>query len=97
MAFPCTICGVCCKNISHIEPLKKYNLGNGVCKYLDLTNNFCKIYENRPDICDVDKMFDIEYYKQYSKKEFYNINATICNKIQEINNSDSKYKIKIIK
>ncbi|WQU08283.1 hypothetical protein KVC75_05640 [Helicobacter pylori] len=42
--FPCTSCGLCCKNITGIIELIGFDAGNGVCKFLDLETNLCKIY-----------------------------------------------------
>lgn len=33
--FPCTSCGACCKNIAGIKELESYDLGNGVCRFLE--------------------------------------------------------------
>ncbi len=93
--FPCTSCGLCCQNITQIEELKDFDLGDGICKYFDKVINNCKIYDTRPDICRVDLMFEKEYYKYYSKEDFYKLNAQVCNKLQEQFNLDKKYKINI--
>ena len=93
--FPCTNCGLCCQNISTIQELKELDLGNGVCKYFDFESKECKIYDDRPDICRVNKMFDIEYYQYFSKEDFYIENAKACNKLQERYNLDRSYRIKI--
>ncbi|GAA6787556.1 hypothetical protein AOH128_03610 [Helicobacter pylori] len=53
--FPCTSCGLCCKNITGIVELVGFDAGNGVCKFLDLETNLCKIYESCPLICMVDE------------------------------------------
>ncbi len=53
--FPYTSCGLCCKNITGIIELVGFDAGNGVCKFLDLETNLCKIYESRPLICRVDE------------------------------------------
>ncbi len=53
--FPCTSCGLCCKNITGIIELIGFDAGNGVCKFLDLETNLCKIYESRPLICRIDE------------------------------------------
>ncbi|GAA7083427.1 YkgJ family cysteine cluster protein [Helicobacter pylori] len=45
--FPCISCGLCCKNITGIDELIEFDAGNGVCKFLDLETNLCKIYESR--------------------------------------------------
>ncbi|GAA9177759.1 hypothetical protein Taiwan44_08550 [Helicobacter pylori] len=53
--FPCISCGLCCKNIAGIVELVGFDAGNGVCKFLDLETNLCKIYESCPLICMVDE------------------------------------------
>jgi uncharacterized protein len=93
--FPCTSCGLCCQNISHIKELNDYDLGNGICKFFDTLNNNCKIYENRPDICQIDKMYEIKYYKYFIKEKFYIENAKVCNLFQEKYKLDKSFRIKI--
>lgn len=93
--FPCSGCGLCCKNIHGIEELKAYDLGNGVCMYLNMQSNACEIYDTRPDICQVDKMFVMKYSEHFSKKEFYALNANICNQLQEFYNFDKAYRINL--
>ena len=93
--FPCTGCGLCCRHIEDIAELKDYNLGNGVCKYFDITTNSCTIYNHRPDICKVDKMFDIKYHQYFSKEDFYEKNAEVCNSLQTLHKVDKSYRIKI--
>ena len=94
--FPCTSCGLCCKHIGHIEEMKDYDLGNGVCKYFDNISNLCKIYDNRPDICRVDKMYDLVYNDTFTKEEFYIENANICNALQEKYKISANFRVKII-
>ena len=95
--FPCTSCGLCCQNISNIKELKEFDLGNGVCKYFNHIDNSCKIYQDRPDICQVDKMFDIKYHKYFTKEEFYIENAKVCNNLQDKYKMDKSFIIKIEK
>ena len=97
MMFPCTGCGLCCQNISKVEELKNFDLGNGTCIYFDSANNGCKIYDDRPNICKVDEMFKIEYSKYFTKKDFYIENAKVCNSLQELHRLDKNLRIKIIK
>lgn len=87
--FLCTGCGLCCQRIADIEELKDYDLGNGVCKHLNHVNKKCEIYDTRPDICRVDKMYDLVYYKDFTRENFYIENAKICNYLQ----NEYKYKI----
>lgn len=93
--FPCTGCGLCCKNISAIVELKEYDLGNGTCKYFDSLLNQCKIYEIRPKICRVDKMFELEYHKYFTKNEFYTMNAKVCNTLQKQYGINISFNVKI--
>jgi len=93
--FPCTSCGLCCQNITNIEELKTYDLGNGTCKYFDFISNQCRIYETRPDICRVDKMFDLVYNKEFTLEEFYIGNAKVCNHLQEKYKVNKKFRIEI--
>lgn len=93
--FPCTGCGLCCQNISNIEELKEFDLGNGLCKYFDSSTNGCQMYDNRPNICRVDRMFDIKYHQYFTRENFYIENAKVCNDLQEKYNLDKSYRVKI--
>ncbi|MCI8645668.1 MAG: YkgJ family cysteine cluster protein [Firmicutes bacterium] len=59
--FICTKCGLCCRNIDKIPKLAGFHIGDGVCIYLS-EDNLCNIYSTRPDICNVEKMYNL-YYK----------------------------------
>lgn len=93
--FPCTGCGLCCQNISTVEELKEFDLGNGTCKHFDLINNSCRIYDDRPQICRVDEMFTITYSNFFTKEEFYIENAKVCNKLQEQYGINENFRVKI--
>jgi len=93
--FPCTGCGLCCQNISAITELKEFDLGNGVCTYYDFITNECKIYNDRPKICQVDKMFELKYNEYFTKEEFYIVNANACNDLQDKYSLDNSFKIDI--
>ncbi|MFL1705453.1 YkgJ family cysteine cluster protein [Campylobacter sp. MOP7] len=81
--FKCDSCGLCCVNIQGIRELAKFLCEDGSCINLDKTNNLCKIYDARPAICRVDEMYQVEYYKYFSKDEFYDINETACKILKE--------------
>lgn len=93
--FPCSSCGLCCQNIANIEELKEFDLGNGVCIHFDSISNSCKIYNNRPTICRVDKMFDVKYYQYFTREEFYIENAKICNLLQKRYKINESFRVKI--
>ena len=95
MEFLCSQCGACCRNVSHLDlPQDK----NGICDHLDQESNLCTIYDNRPDICRVDTLYE-NYFKKFkmSKKEFYIRNTSVCHDLIDKENLDKKYKIDIAK
>jgi len=91
----CSSCGLCCQHIAKVPELKEFNLGNGTCKYYDALNKSCKIYETRPDICRVDRMYELRYHKDFTKEEYRISNAKICNSLQEFYNLDESFRIKL--
>ncbi len=58
-AFQCTKCGACCAKVQghYVESLKPYGglKADGSCSNYDRWTKKCNIYENRPDICRVEK------------------------------------------
>ncbi|MFH0959646.1 MAG: YkgJ family cysteine cluster protein [Pseudomonadota bacterium] len=62
MPFPCERCGACCRTIQ--------------CRYLE-GEDFCSIYENRPDVCRVDKMIDIIGMSD-KREQLYRLTKKIC-------------------
>lgn len=93
--FPCTLCGLCCQNITNVDELKSFDIGNGTCMFFNSIDKSCKIYHTRPDICSVTKMFDLKYKKYFSKNEFYKLNADVCNELQELHNLEQIFRIKL--
>lgn len=78
--FPCTSCGLCCRHISHIEPLAKFDRGDGVC--IHLNDNLCSIYLDRPEICRIDVMYQKEYQAYFTQEQFYQANLKVCKDLQ---------------
>ncbi len=77
MKFYCDSCGLCCKQIKHIKELGKFDRGDGVCVHLS-SSNLCKIYDTRPDICNIEVMYEKVYKDIYSLDEFYKKNFEAC-------------------
>lgn len=77
MKFNCDCCGICCRNIEHVPQLKEYDNGNGKCIYLT-DDNKCSIYNNRPEICNVDLIYKKVYSNMYTRDEFYKLNYEVC-------------------
>lgn len=55
--------------------------GDGVCRFL--TGNLCSIYDRRPLLCRIDESYDFYFSEQYSKKEYYQLNYEICQKLKK--------------
>ncbi len=93
MEFPCSKCGACCRRAGLIpdfpEPVHKDNS----CTHL-LDDNSCAIYEDRPDICSVDKVR--KYFPFLTEKEYVNATIQVCNEMIDADGLDQSYKIKPI-
>lgn len=61
----------------------------GKCEMLG-KDNLCRIYENRPLLCNVEKIAEV--YK-LGKKEFYNLNIKSCNSMLEEKNRTERIEI----
>ncbi len=101
--FPCTSCGLCCKNIDVIHPkqdspimqvlVDKFpykTLEDGSCEMLK--DNQCSVYEDRPLICNVrlgGKLLGIP------QDEWYAMLAEGCNKLIKEAELDDKYLVKM--
>ncbi|MGF6989786.1 Fe-S-cluster containining protein [Lachnospiraceae bacterium PM6-15] len=80
--FECSKCGLCCQHIDMISELSKYDSGNGRCKYLT-EDNLCAIYADRPEICNVDTMYEKNFSSEMTKQEFYDKNLRGCRVLKE--------------
>jgi Fe-S-cluster containining protein len=92
MYFPCIKCGLCCRTLKFIPAAAVYHNGDGVCRYLK--NDLCSIYENRPEICNVERMYDAYFRKIMDEKTFIRTNLIVCLKLAD---GDFKRKAKIRK
>lgn len=86
ITFYCDMCGLCCKNLQNSELYKDLDRGDGQCIFLN--NNKCSIYDNRPDKCNVKKMYDLIFYKFYSLTEYYELNYQACQKLKSDNSKE---------
>ena len=94
MNFLCSQCGACCKIAGTIKLMP--DRGDGACVHL-LDNNLCSIYNVRPDICKVDKMFEIKSKQDpdLTLKQHYINNTKSCHDLIDLMGLDSEYKIDI--
>ena len=90
MIFVCDQCGICCKHIDQIPQLKQFDQGNGRC--INLTNNnLCAIYEDRPEICNIAKMYELEYCRQMTEDEYLYLNFEGCKELKRIYSEYNNY------
>ncbi|WP_304350228.1 YkgJ family cysteine cluster protein [Comamonas testosteroni] len=81
-SFPCTQCGLCCQRVHLSDETRFLDRGDGTCKHYEAASKKCSIYEERPDICRVDRMYALHYHRQYVWKEFVALNQQICTNLQ---------------
>lgn len=84
MIFPCDNCGKCCQKVNLSEETKWLDRGDGVCKNFDDDSNLCLIYDKRPDICNVNLQYKMNYSQNYTWHEFVNLNVQVCNELKNI-------------
>lgn len=78
--FECIACGKCCKEIENIPSLNYlYDHKKQSCIHLE--NNLCSIYEDRPDVCNYKKLYNL-IKTIYSPTEYYEITVKLCNEIK---------------
>lgn len=80
--FPCSQCGLCCQRVALAEQTRFLDRGDGIFRHYDEGSRQCMIYETRPDICRVDKMYDKVYASQYTWKGFVILNMRACHAMQ---------------
>jgi Fe-S-cluster containining protein len=104
-SYPCTGCGACCHRIGNI--VKSWGLKDlpeddemhfpygyndtGKCEMLDRDNK-CLVYDNRPTICNVEKMFAL---MDIPRDTFYKLNINACNNMMDEDNIHIDYRIKL--
>ena len=81
MAFHCDKCGLCCHLLKDVPQLEAFDRGDGTCRFLQ--GNLCSIYESRPDICNVEKMYPA-FATSMSREEYDKAMADSCVKIKEM-------------
>jgi Fe-S-cluster containining protein len=87
MKFPCVKCGLCCRLIQSIPNLAGYDSGGGVCRYL--LGSLCAIYENRPQICNVEEMYAAHFEADMTEDQFVKMNLESCEKIAILFNDEN--------
>lgn len=86
--FKCSQCGLCCMNLKGSALYNDLDRGDGICIYFDYNKKLCKIYETRPDKCNIDKMYEKYYRNKISKEKFYQLNYEACEYLKERGEKD---------
>ncbi len=78
MGFPCTQCGLCCQRVDRSEETQFLDRGDGICKHYDEQSRYCRIYDDRPAICNVETMYKKHYVSYYDWDQFVEMNMNVC-------------------
>jgi Fe-S-cluster containining protein len=90
MKFPCIKCSLCCRSLNKLYFLSDYDSGGGICRYL--SGNLCSIYNERPEICNVEKMYHSYFKKCMNENEFIIANLKSCLELAKENEDLLSYK-----
>ncbi|WP_240996189.1 YkgJ family cysteine cluster protein [Pseudomonas viridiflava] len=80
--FPCTKCGLCCKNLDKSSIYSGLDRGDGTCVNFDSASNLCKIYEDRPLICKIDAYYERYLSASMTRNEYIAVNIQSCKDVQ---------------
>ncbi|MOA45847.1 Flagellin N-methylase [compost metagenome] len=80
--FPCTQCGLCCRNVHLAEQTQHLDRGDGACRHYNDADKRCLVYDSRPDICRVDRQYRMHYAQQFTWKTFVELNVEVCKLLQ---------------
>lgn len=75
--FFCDQCGLCCQNLHLSDQYSDLDSGDGTCMHFDRQSKLCKIYETRPEKCQVDYMYSL-FFSYMTKDEYYQLNYEAC-------------------
>ena len=82
VVFPCTKCGLCCKNLDKSSIYSYLDRGDGTCVNFDSASHLCEIYEDRPLICRVDAYYEQNLSASMSRDEYIAANIQSGRDIQ---------------
>ncbi|MFC4299733.1 MAG: YkgJ family cysteine cluster protein [Castellaniella sp.] len=85
--FPCSQCGKCCEHVGNLAATADLDRGDGVCKFYEQTTRQCRIYDQRPDICRVDRQYALHYQPLMSWEAFVALNTRGCKTLQALDDT----------
>jgi len=104
--FGCTSCGLCCTHLGAIlksgnprpeiqEAIDEFphgSKGDGSCE--KLVDGLCEVYEDRPLLCNIKKMYDTYPTLAAKRKDWYDENKRGCNQLIVSEGLDDKFIVK---
>ncbi|EPO6706519.1 YkgJ family cysteine cluster protein [Pseudomonas aeruginosa] len=82
LSFPCNQCGECCRRVHLLVETASLDRGDGICRHFDDDLKRCRIYQQRPDICRVDRQYELHYSHIMSWETFVELNQSACKTLQ---------------
>ncbi len=109
--YPCTGCGQCCRMVKGIMEAKElvqpgdnfydeyisfpFNTKeDGSCEKLN-DDNTCSVYDDRPDLCNSEKIYLKYFSGNETKLEYYFRSMSACNQLIKMAGLDKKYLVKL--
>lgn len=71
-------------NLSESQLYCDLDRGDGICRYFDCETKLCNIYADRPDKCNVDKLYELYFKEIMAKEEYYKLNYEACKKLKKV-------------
>lgn len=93
--FSCNRCGECCRNLDKSDIYDDLHFGDGICIHYDERNKLCRIYEERPDICNIDIAYEKYFSDKFSKEDYYNLNYEGCRALWKRRKKIKKHSIEL--
>lgn len=81
--FKCDKCGICCQNLKLSSIYKDLDRGDGICLFYNEKTKLCTIYDKRPVICNIEKIYKLYFLDKIEKNKYYNLNYKACKKLKE--------------
>jgi len=97
--FNCTGCGLCCQTIKRVLDIKEdlgnpaiktllrefpYKaLDNGACEKFDPATKQCLVYETRPDVCRVNRVYERVHAAHLTREQYYRMGEAACARLQQ--------------
>lgn len=82
--FPCTRCGLCCRHVHLSDETRFLDRGDGTCLHYEDDSRGCSIYDERPDICRVDRQYTLRYARLYTWDEYVVANLAVCSALEKL-------------